>query len=131
MLNITHAIASENILRFCDEGRLTQARWHDRDADGRELACLLGSLDPSVDNVAICNGDLMPLWLAKMTPGLFDGINVEKIYPLARRYGELIGRWGVLLKADWDAILASVLVHCIDLALDTARPTAEDKPYWG
>lgn len=129
-LNITHAAASAAILAACDERRLTQAKWHGHGNDGREIACLLGSIHPSVTSPAECNGALMPMWLAELTPTLFDGIPAEQIYPIARRYGELVGRWHVLSPAQWDGLLTQFLIRTIDEAVDAARPASEGKPYW-
>ena len=130
MINVTHAEASAAILSACDEGRLVQRQWHDRDGEGREIACLLGAIHPKVKDAADCNGDLMPMWLAKLTPTLFDGIPAADIFPIARRYGELVAHWHVLSAAQWDAILTRVLIRCIDDAVAAARPVSEGKEYW-
>ena len=70
MLQITHADASAAILAACDAGTLVQGKWHDRSDDGREIACLLGSMHPDVQKPADCNGDLMPMWLAALIVGV-------------------------------------------------------------
>ena len=130
MIDITNAEASAAILSHVDAGTLAQGVWHDQGKDGREIACLLGAIHPSVKKAADCNGDLMPMWLAELTPTLFDGIAAENIYPMARRYGELVGRWHVLSGARWDGILTRVLIRCIDDAVTAARPANEGKDYW-
>lgn len=130
-LNISHSDASAAILAHVDAGTLVQGKWHDRRAsDGREIACLLGAIHPSVESPADCNGELMPMWLAEMTPTLFDGIPAESVLPVARRYGELVARWGKLSQDQWDAILTRVLVRCIDVAMESARPVNEERSYW-
>jgi hypothetical protein len=130
MLDITNADASANILRFADEGRLTQSQWHGRGNDGRKIACLLGAIDPSVTSAEECNGKLMPMWLAELTPTLFDGIPAAEIVPVARRYGELIARWGALAPEAWERVWIKFLIYTIDQALDAARPVSEGGPYW-
>ena len=130
MVEITHADASANILRFCAEKRLTQGQWHEKGKDGRDIACLLGSIDPSVKMPEDCNGDLMPLWLAQLTVVLFDHLSVDNIYPIALRYGELVARWHILTDTDWNSILIKFLVRCIDDAVEAARPVSVGKPYW-
>ena len=130
MVEITHADASANILRFCAEKRLTQRQWHEKGKDGRDIACLLGSIDPSVKRPEDCNGDLMPLWLARITVVLFDHLSVDNIYPIALRYGELVARWHILTDTDWNSILIKFLVRCIDDAVEAARPVSVGKPYW-
>ncbi len=129
MLEITNAEASANILRFADEGRLTQAKWHGRGDDGREIACLLGAIDSSVTSPKDCNGKLMPMWLADLTPTLFDGIPPTAIVPVARRYGALVARWGSLSPETWDRISVQFRICCIDNAVTAAR-RAEGQPYW-
>lgn len=130
MLALTHDAASAAILAACDAGTLTQGQWHGRGSDGREIACLLGAMDPRVKQPSDCNGELMPMWLAELTPTLFDGIPAGEIYPIARRYGGLVARWHVLQSAQWDALLARFLIRTIDDAVEAARPVASDKPYW-
>lgn len=130
MIDITHAEASANILRFVEEGRLTQGAWHSRGEDGREIACLLGSIHPSVTSAAECNGALMPMWLAELTPVLFDGIPAESAYPFARRYGALVAHWNALDDAAWHRVLNKLLIKCIDDAVDAARPCSQGKDYW-
>lgn len=130
MLNITHAEASANILRHANEGRLTQSRWHGTASDGREIACLLGSIHPTVTTAAECNGALMPMWLAELTPTLFDGILASEITQIARRYGGLVARWHAITPPSWDRVLTRFLVRMIDDVVDAARPVAEGKPYW-
>ena len=130
MIAITHAQASTNILAAVEARTLVQGKWHDRDREGRELACLLGAIHPSVTSPAECNGKLMPMWLAELTPTLFDGIPPAEILPIARRYGELVGRWHVLTAAQWKTILDRFLIRCIDDAVAAARPVSEGKEYW-
>ena len=130
MVEITHADASANILRFCAEKRLTQGQWHEKGKDGRDIACLLGSIDPSVKMPEDCNGDLMPLWLARITVVLFDHLSVDNIYPIALRYGELVARWHILTDTDWNSIMIPFLIRCIDDAVEVARPLSVGKPYW-
>ena len=130
MVEITHADASANILRFCAEKRLTQGQWHEKGKDGRDIACLLGSIDPSVEMPEDCNGDLMPLWLARITVVLFDHLSVDNIYPIALRYGELVARWHILTDTDWNSIMIPFLIRCIDEAVEAARPVSVGKPYW-
>ena len=130
MLKITNTEASARILTFANEGRLVQSKWHGMLEDGRELACLLGSLDPSVKEASQCNGDLMPLWMAELTVTLFDGIPPSEIVAIGKRYGALIARWDKLTAAQWSGILTAFLVRVIDDAVADARPVSEGQPYW-
>ena len=127
---ITHAEASANILRFVAECRLVQKTWHTKDAEGRELACALGAMHPSVTKPQDCNGDLMPLWLAELTPTLFDGIPATEVSNIGTRYGTLVGQWHVLSPESWNTILTKFLIRTIDDAVEAARPVASTAIYW-
>jgi hypothetical protein len=129
MKSFTNEYASKNILAAVEEGRLVQGNWHHRD-DGKELACLLGAIDPKVTKPADCNARLMPMWLADLTPTLFDGIDPMQIYPIARRYGKLVGRWHVISADRWDALLTKFLIKTIDDAVDVARTSSVGQSYW-
>jgi hypothetical protein len=130
-MSFSNGHASLNILTAVNERRLVQGKWQGKGADGRWIACLLGAIDPKVNDPSDCNADLMPLWLAKLTPTLFDGILVDHIYHIARRYGELIGRWRVVTPQQWDEIHTAFLVYAIDTALDAARRIAvKNSVYW-
>ncbi len=124
MLNITNEAASAAILLACDEGLIVQGQWHGKGDDGREISCLLGAIDPSVEEAADCNGELMPMWLAVLTPILFDGIVEEEAVPMARRYGEMVARWHVLEPEAWDRVRARFLIRTIDVAAQAARAEA-------
>ena len=129
-MQITHASASAAILRAADENRLVQGQWHTTGERGRHMACLLGSIAPSVNSAADCNGDLMPLWMAELTVTLFDGMPTDQIVPIAYRYGGLVARWHTLTEAQWHGVLMRFLIRCIDDAVEAARPLNVGKPYW-
>lgn len=126
---LTNADASAAILKACDAGTLVQGAWHERD-EGRDLACLLGSMHPRVNKATDCNGDLMPLWMAELTVALFDGLPKESIIDVSRRYGALVARWHVLTPAAWAAVQTRFMIRCIDDAVESARPAATGKDYW-
>ena len=130
MLTITHAEASTAILAAVATGTLVQGKWHDPGADGRHLACLLGSIHSEMKEAADCPADLMPLWMAELTVTLFDRVPAAEIYRIARRYGGLVARWHALDAAGWDAVLRRFLVRAIDDAVRYARPVAIGQSYW-
>ncbi len=111
MIEITNAQASERILNAVAEETLIQEEWS-REEDGRWYACLLGSMEPGViDCVDQCNGKLMPLWMAEVTVTLFDGIAEDAIYPIARRYGRLVGIWDRLWEEMWERVRVAFLTN--------------------
>jgi hypothetical protein len=121
-LNISHEQASANILAYCETGRLVQNAWHGRDNDGRAIACLLGAIDPRITAAAQCNGDLMPMWLATLTPILFDGISTNIVTLIGKRYGLLVRQWHKLTPDDWELVLRNIIVHIIDNAIFVVAP---------
>ena len=130
MLDITNADAAANILRFAEEGRLTQSQWHGRGADGRDIACLLGAIHPSVTSAQECNGKLMPMWLAEYVPVGFDGLPASEIVPMARKFAACMLIWGRMPDGGWERVKTGFLIEIINVALEVARPVAEGKPYW-
>jgi hypothetical protein len=72
----------------------------------------------------------MPMWLAKLTPLLFDSIQAVEIVAVARRYGELVARWGGLAPEAWERVKTAFLIRTVDEAMEAARPVSKRKPYW-
>jgi len=54
------------------EGRLIQKTWHNTGRDGRWLACALGVIGENVESPDSCPASVMPCWLARKVPMLFD-----------------------------------------------------------
>jgi hypothetical protein len=90
--------------RLIAEGRVIRHKWTDKDAAGRELACLLAALSPEVGpggDVEACPASVMPLWLAKITP-ILDDRGTALAWPgMVRRYASLARRWHVVDEEGW------------------------------
>ena len=106
---------TETILSYLESGRLLRRKWAEgpRGPDGYERACLLVALAPECaedEDVSACTADVMPAWLAHLTPWM-DDAGTEAAWPaMVRRYADLAGRWHVLDDAAWRrALLASLL----------------------
>jgi len=92
------------------EGRIIHSKWR-RVEGGREYVCLLAALSPEVadaEDAEDCPADVMPLWLALLTPDLDDYVSHEYRPTLIRRYAGLAHRWHVLdadawQRCDWAA----------------------------
>lgn len=56
--------------RLAGYGGIVRGRWQGKDQRGREIACRLGALDPSIEDPLQCPGELMPSWIAYMIPGI-------------------------------------------------------------
>jgi hypothetical protein len=90
--------------RMIAEGRVIRHKWTDKDAAGRELACLLVAISPEVGprgDTRNCPSSVMPLWLAKITPILDDRGSVGAWPGMVRRYASLARRWHVLDEEGW------------------------------
>ena len=95
---------SERLQDFLDSGRLIRKAWTGTDAQGRETACLLAALSPEVaatHNEADCPADIMPQWLAYLTPWFDDAGSVEAWPTMKQRFAGLVKRWSVLTATDW------------------------------
>ncbi len=96
--------AVERLNTFIVEGRLIRKAWTGTDAKGRETACLLAALAPQCgedERASVCPADIMPEWLAIMTPSL-DDRGSDSAWPgMVRRYASLAARWAALDAAAW------------------------------
>ena len=73
--------------------------------DGRETACLLGALSPEAGAshaAGACPADVMPEWLAGLTPWINDFGSVRAWPAMTGRYAALAHRWPVLTPEDWE-----------------------------
>jgi hypothetical protein len=87
-----------------DAGTLTRRAWRDTDADGRERACLLAALAPECgyqESADVCPADVMPAWLAELTPWI-DDAGSDAAWPgVVRRYAAVAARWHRLDAETW------------------------------
>jgi hypothetical protein len=99
---------------FIEEGRLIRGDWEEN-RDGREYVCLLVALSPEVvsvspysglpeANIEECPADVMPAWLANLTPWIDDTGTEEEWPTVIQRYAALAKRWGVLYPAEWEQL---------------------------
>ena len=89
------------IKQFADEGRIIRCQWHRTDKDGRELACLLGAVGANVDSPSKCPAEVMPAWLAHLTPSIDDNTSSSAWPAIIRRYADAAVRWHVLTPQAW------------------------------
>jgi hypothetical protein len=82
---ITVRTAAKRLAEFARDGRLVQRTWHQR-RDGRELACALGAMDPSITSVESCPSAIMPPWVAAVTVELFDKLPGDRLAECALAY---------------------------------------------
>jgi hypothetical protein len=80
------------------EGRLIRHKWQDL---GKNTACLLATLSPEVgaqETVAACPSEVMPQWLAHLTPWIDDAGSSVMWSSVVSRYAAIAHKWG-----DWSA----------------------------
>ena len=96
----------ERLDQFIRENRLIRKAWTGTDAQGRETACLLAALAPECakGNVIECPSELMPQWLAELTPWIDDEPSEEAWPVIVKRYAELSHRWHVLTPDAWSRL---------------------------
>jgi hypothetical protein len=133
------------IKQFADEGRIIRGQWHKTDSEGRELACLLGAVGADVNSPSKCPAEVMPAWLAHLTPSIDDNTSESAWPEIIRRYADCAVRWHVLTPDDWqrcemkvkrEALLiaqpfdnggsCATVLDLIDLALSGDEPSESD-----
>ena len=93
--------------RYIDEGRLVRRAWRATDADGRELVCLLAALAPQVleyEDPADCPADVMPPWLAHLTPWIDDAGTQANWAEVVNRFANASTKWHILSDAAWQVL---------------------------
>jgi hypothetical protein len=91
------------------ENRVIRGSW----TRGHDRACLLAALSPEAgyaESAAACPAEVMPPWLAYLTPWLDDAPSADAWPHIVRRYASLARRWHVLDGKAWRrAEIASLL----------------------
>lgn len=77
--DLTPELAAEKLFAAATEGRLVQQKWQTTDAQGRHVACMLGSFHAGIDAADKCPGSVMPGWLAEVIPQIFDNLPPDQV----------------------------------------------------
>ena len=116
--------------QFVADQRVIRGKWADQDAEGRERACLLAALAPecaaALDSGA-CPADLMPDWLAELTPWMDDHGTAEAWPAMIQRYAALAHRWITLDAAAWERVRIGWLADDV-IPMASSHVTADE---WG
>ncbi|MUO70085.1 hypothetical protein [Agrobacterium vitis] len=107
----------ERLSTFAAEGRIIRGVWHRTAEDGRELACLLGALGSDISSSADCPADVMPRWLAGLTPSIDDNTSEEAWSGIIARYAAASKRWHALDGAAWRRVQVEVLISTLEIAM--------------
>lgn len=102
--------------RAVEEGLVLRGMWTARGEDGREGACLLATLAPETasGNAGLCPAEVMPEWLARLTPWIDDSGSLAEWSGMVRRYAAVAARWYVLTLGDWrqlDYVVRAIIVR--------------------
>jgi hypothetical protein len=88
--------------------RLDRAIEHDEVKRGQWRACLLSQLAPeceAAEDWRPCPADVMPAWLAALTPWMDDRGTIEAWPGMVRRYAAVARRWHVLSDETWARLM--------------------------
>jgi hypothetical protein len=119
----TRAGRCDALDRAIDEGRVIWGDWT-REEDGRHLACLLAHLAPECGetrDASACPGDVLPPWLAHLTPWMDDNVSDAYRPALWREYARVVRRAAILTADDWRRLDYAARA----IAVRDARPHAE------
>ena len=103
--------------QFFDEGRIIRGAWHKKDAEGREIACLLGAFGEDIHSSSDCPADVMPNWLAKITPNIDDMTSNLAWTEIIRRYASVAQKWHTLDASAWERVRCELLIAAVEIAL--------------
>lgn len=116
--------------RSIEDRTLVRGRWAFTDSDGRQRVCLLATLSPEVldgRTALSCPAEIMPLWLAILTPWLDDYPSADMWQLLMRRYAACARRWHVLGEEEWEYVNRRMrtIAHTIIKTLEEKIQEAE------
>ena len=132
-MSLTLESRIQRLNEMMSEGRIIRNDWVSSDAQGREVACLLTALSPEAgedENPDACPAEVMPAWLAHITPWLDDSGSYTEWPRVIRRYAACAARWSVLDDAAWRRVeivarrvaVVEAMRHTSDaMALDACR----------
>jgi len=108
-----------NLQTFIIEGRLIRNEFTSEDDLGRETACLLAAMSSEVarsENPDKCPADLMPNWMAHLTPWMDDAGTLDRWREVINKYAELAARWHVLNAEQWQSLRLEIRNRCLQIA---------------
>lgn len=104
----------DRLWRHINDGTLLRWEW----GDGYERACLLAALVPeTIHRGGSCPADVMPSWLATITPAMDDNGTQEAWPSMVRRYADLAGKWHILTDAAWERVRRQALITITESAV--------------
>jgi hypothetical protein len=107
---------ADRLDKYIAEDRLIRGQWD----DGKNRASLLAALAPtcgSAESAAVCPAEIMPAWLAHLTPWLGDNGSISTWPAMVRRYAAVAHRWHVLTPETWRRLDYAARAICVREAL--------------
>jgi hypothetical protein len=110
----------ERLNYHINAGTLIRRAWTGSDAQGRKTACLLAAMVPACGDAraaSVCPADVMPSWLAHLTPWIDDAGTLGAWPGHIKRYAALAARWGDWTPAQWERKRQIVRAACVREAM--------------
>ena len=109
------------------EGRLLRKQWTESGEEGKERACLLAALSPEVaksHSSGSCPADIIPAWLAQLTPAMDDNGTLGEWSAFVRRYSQVIRSASEkLTEEQWNRVQYRVRIGIIQESMKHVRET--------
>jgi len=106
-----------------NRGTLVRREW----GDGYRRACLLAALSPeaaSAESATACPADVIPPWIAALTPSMDDRGSAEAWPAFVRRYASVIRRAHVLDAVAWERARRNATIEILREAASHTANTA-------
>jgi hypothetical protein len=103
-----HEQAERDIRSFRDREAMIRDAW----GDGQNWACLLSSMVPKCGtkkSASTCPAELLPRWMAELTPWINDAGTGEQWPVVIDRYASCIGRSDVMTAIAWERLMYRAL----------------------
>ena len=100
-------------------GKLIRKQW----TEGQEYACLLAALSPeagSKESASACPAEVMPPWLAELTPWIDDSGSDAAWPGVIARYADVAHRWHSLTPETWTRLDYAARAICVREAMSHA-----------
>ena len=127
MNNINKQERFDRLDCMIQEGRLLRNQWTGVDAAGKERACLLAAISPEVagSHVSVsCPADVIPSWLAQLTPAMDDNGTQEQWFPFVQRYSLVLRVASEkLTEKQWEAVQYRVRIGIIQESMSHVTDT--------
>lgn len=110
---LTVETTNSRLQAFIAEDRVRPRLWHRMEAGGREVACLLGALDPSITSASMCPEVIMPPWMAHFTVFATDNVSPIFFPTLVMRFGAAYPRFPLISPTGWRRCLAKTMIKSL------------------